>query len=487
MAYALRFLLLAAAIAGAAHAADKSGSAATVQSAVETLLKSSKCSQSSIGIVIRDLQRDTTLVAVSADSLFNPASVTKLLTAAVAFERLGQACSFTTRVFADTVLERDSMLTVRDLYIQGGGDPTMTVERLWLFAENLAHRGVRKIAGNLVLDDFLFDSVTRGPGLDEDTTSRAYQPLVNALAMNFNTVAVYHRPGPYSKRPVVTGLFPEINGLKIEGVASTVPAGRNDELQIASLPDSGGTRLTIAGAMAVDLPCGYTYRKLWQSWEPFGNALIPMLQRRGISLRGKLVHGRVPRRVAAMPPLLEFGSEPLSVPVNSMFKYSTNFTAEVLFKSLSARRDTVQGSWARSAELVLSWWKGRGLPGTPVIKNGSGMGNTNRLSAAQITALLAYVWKQKSWCPEYAAALSTAGVDGTLKTRFQKSKLKGIVRGKTGTLNSYGVSTLAGYILPQDKGPYAFAILCNKTGRTQFEDWTLQEQILEKTAELLLK
>ena len=362
-----RLLFLAAALTTAAHAAEKNPAAA-LQGTVETLLKSSKCSQSSIGIVIRNLRRDTTLAAVSADSMFNPASVTKLLTAAVAFETLGQSYCFTTRVFTDTILNRDSTLTVRDLYIQGGGDPTITVERLWLFAENLVHRGVRKIAGNLVLDDFLFDSVTIGPGFDEDTTSRAYQPLINALAMNFNTVAVYHRPGPVLKRPVIFGLFPEIKGLTVEGMASTVPAGRHDELDIASLPDSAGTtRLTIAGVMGIDEPCGYTYRKLWQTWEAFGNALLPMLQRRGIAFKGKIVHGRVPRRIASRPPLLEFPSEPLSVPVHSMFKYSSNFTAEMLFKSLSAGRDTDAGSWNKSSAAALAWWKERGPDrGAPV-------------------------------------------------------------------------------------------------------------------------
>jgi D-alanyl-D-alanine carboxypeptidase len=157
----------------------------------------------------------------------------------------------------------------------------------------------------------------------------------------------------------------------------------------------------------------------------------------------------------------------------------------MLFKTLSARRDTVQGSWDRSISFVNSWWKERGLPGAPVIKNGSGMGNTNRVSPAQIVALLSYVWKQKSFLPDYLAALSTAGIDGTLKSRFVKSKLKGMVRAKTGTLNVYGVNTLAGYLLLPSSTTYAFAIFCNKTGHTQYEDWMIQEQILEKVGDLV--
>jgi D-alanyl-D-alanine carboxypeptidase/D-alanyl-D-alanine-endopeptidase (penicillin-binding protein 4) len=169
-----------------------------------------------------------------------------------------------------------------------------------------------------------------------------------------------------------------------------------------------------------------------------------------------------------------------------MFKYSSNFVAELIFKTLSARRDTVQGSWPRSSAIVMDWWKSRGLPGMPVIKNGSGMGNTNRISAAQVVALLEYVWRRNDYYPEYISALSIGGIDGTIKSRFLKSPLKGLVRAKTGTLNNYGISTLAGYLL-LDSGPYAFALFCSMTGKTQFEDWTLQEKILETAAESVEK
>jgi D-alanyl-D-alanine carboxypeptidase/D-alanyl-D-alanine-endopeptidase (penicillin-binding protein 4) len=170
-----------------------------------------------------------------------------------------------------------------------------------------------------------------------------------------------------------------------------------------------------------------------------------------------------------------------------MFKFSSNFAAEMLFKALSARRDSVPGSWDRSAKVTAVWWKERGLPGTPIIKNGSGMGNTNRISPAQTVALLSYVWKQKAWCPEYISALSAGGIDGTLKSRFVKPGLKGLVRGKTGTLNAYGISTLAGYLLPQGRAPCAFAIFCIKTGRSQFDDWVVQEKIIEKVIDAQLK
>lgn len=451
----------------------------TAQSAVESVLAEKKYPAKSVGIMAIDLDTKARLVTVCADSPFNPASVSKLFTAAAAFEKLGSQYVFTTRIFADSMANG----TVRNLYIEGNGDPGFTAERLWLFVEHLYHAGVRRVDADIILDDYFFDSVTAGPGFDEDSGSRAYQPLISALAVNFNCVAVHCRPGENAGDPVYVDLFPEIAGVKIQTTATTAAKGKKSTISCATVPINGGTGVSVDGTMGIDEPGSYTFRKLWQSWESFGGALRPLFVRRGIAFKGRVLHARVPGRIAAKKPLYEFTSEPLVKPVNDMFKYSSNFAAEMVFKTLSARRDTAPGSWERSAAIMTSWWQTQGLPGVPVLKNGSGMGSGNRASAAQITALLSQISNQKTWYPEYLSALSTAGVDGTLKSRFQKSKLKGLVRGKTGTLNSLGVSSLAGYLLLPGRGRVAFAILCNKTGHTQYEDWTVQEMILEKIAE----
>ena len=175
-----------------------------------------------------------------------------------------------------------------------------------------------------------------------------------------------------------------------------------------------------------------------------------------------MVNGKVPSNIASAKPFYEFTSEPLSVFVNHMFKYSSNFAAEMVLKTIAASKNG-QGSWEKGTEELLSWWQRCNLPGKLLIHNGSGMGNLNRFSPNQVVELLSYVNKQKAWSPEYVSALSIAGVDGTLKNRFRNSKLKGVVRAKTGTLNSYKVHTLAGYIFLSGK-TYSFAIMCNNIG-----------------------
>ncbi len=454
------------------------------QDAVTNLLLAKKYSTSAISIAIRDIDRDSTIVDFNADSLTNPASVSKLLTAAVAFEKLGLGFCFSTRVFADSIDRRHATASVLNLYIQGGADPGFTAERLWLFTEHLYHAGLRKITGNLIMDDYFLDSTGSGPGFDEETGSESYLPFINALSVNFNTIGIHRRPGSAVRDSVPIDLFPEMSGVRVESLATTSESAPRESLQISTSPESGGTVVRIQGEIGLNEPGSYSFHKLWQTSDAFGDALIPLFARRGIAFHGKVLHARVPPALTAKPPFYDFTSEPLTIAVNRMFKYSSNFTAEMIFKTLSAVRgnDSGQGSWEKSASLVGSWWQERGLPGKPVICNGSGMGSVNKISPLQIAELLGYVWNQKTYLPDYLAALPSAGYDGTLKSRFTKSPLKGIVRAKTGTMNSSGVSTLAGYFMPPGGRTYAFAIFCHGSGHGQWENWKIQEEILERFA-----
>jgi D-alanyl-D-alanine carboxypeptidase len=249
---------------------------------------------------------------------------------------------------------------------------------------------------------------------------------------------------------------------------------------------------------------------MWQTWDAFGGAFRAQCAQNGLRIDGKTVRRRVPDTLAAKGPFCTYGGDPLTEFVKHMFKWSSNFVSEMLFKTMGVRKFGEPGSWPKGVSAVEDWWQSRGLPGRPQIINGSGMGSArpprraggradradgvedtsyasapalsgteNFISAGQMVALLTYVSKQKSYFPDYLSAFPVAGVDGTLRSRFNKSKLKGVVRGKTGTLNSVNVSTLAGYMLLDDK-TYAFAVFC--VGPKQYDNWTLQEQVLETVA-----
>jgi D-alanyl-D-alanine carboxypeptidase/D-alanyl-D-alanine-endopeptidase (penicillin-binding protein 4) len=471
IAFTLLFMLT---FYGQASAADTAA-----KNAIEALLAKSRFPVQKVFVALKDLSTDSVLSQLNADTLVNPASVSKLLTAAMAFDRLGTGYTFKTSVYQDSAFDPATGACKGRLYIRGGGDPSLVIERLWLFVQHLVCMGVTSLEKDIVLDDSFFDTVSCGPGFYEDSADNPYMAPVNALSVNFNCVSVWVRPGAAAGAPVFSSLLPRSKIVSLSSSAKTASGGRQSDCFIGDKKVPDGTAVTVSGTLPLDNKQVLEYRKVWQPREYFASVLSAMLADNKIALRGNIIHGTVPETLRQKPAFYVFPSIPLSDIVTDMFKYSSNFAAEMIFKTLSAEKDSTFGSWEKSAALALQWWKEKGLTGTPVIKNGSGMGNSNRMSCRQIVDLLSLVNLSKSSLPEYLYALPSAGVDGTLKSRFKTSRFRGIVRGKTGTLNDYGVHSIAGYVLLPKK-TFAFAVVFNGlTNHSQFNQWEMQEKILD--------
>ena len=511
--------------------------AGSMQNSVDELLKARKYERGGMGVVVRDLTNDSIVVAVNADAPMNPASVQKLITCAAAFELLGPTYAFNTRVYTDGRFQADSGTISGNLYVKGGGDPGLNAEKLWLLVQHLRHRGIRKVTGDLLIDNTFFDDVNLGPGFSEEE-SRSYQALISALPVSYSSVAIHHRPGQATGSPVHVDIFPKVEGFKVNSTATTIEHGRA-RLDVSTSLNNGVTQINLRGTMKTDEPPAYTYRRMWTTWEAFGGAFRAQCADNGIKIEGKTATRRVPDTLVAKGAFYTFGGEPLTVFVRHMLKWSINFVAEMLFKTTGAVRFEEPGTWPKGAKAVTEWWESRGLPGKPLVINGSGMGGEssilrrsarareqsasdqamdttelgltvaagaeeesaaaaptpvsgaaaptsstrieNLVSAGQMVDLLTYVSKQKSYFPDFLASLPVSGVDGTLSSRFKRSKLKGVVRAKTGTINSIKVSTLAGYMLLDDR-TYAFAVFCKSVGPNQYDNWIIQEQILETVA-----
>jgi len=447
--------------------------------AIQNILTKAGYEDESVGVYIFNLNTDSIVAGYNASKSYIPASVLKCVTAASAFDLLGLSYRFKTEIYLSGAFNADNGVVGENLYIRGGADPGFLAERMWLFVNHLYHKGVRKISKDIILDDSFFDSVTLAPGYGEDKTSRAYVAPVGALSASFNTIAIHHRPGGRPGSPVHLDIFPPVKGLSIESTAKTTSSA-NTGIRLRTRKKQKNTILSVTGSMGVRSKSRYTYRKVWEPRSNFGQVLLSMFDEVGITVLGTVRHDTVPGDIRANRPFYVFESQPLSEFVEHMFKYSSNFAAEMIFKTLSAEdQGGKNGNWPASQKLVTQWWESRKFPDSLVMANGSGMGSKNRLSPEQLVSVLQYAYTNKAWFPEYLAALSNAGYDGTLKSRFKSSWLKGALRGKTGTLNSHGVSSLAGYVFV-DRNIYLFAIIINNTKRGHYEHWMLQQRILEK-------
>ena len=76
----------------------------------------------------------------------SPASVIKLLTTFAALEVLGPAWRWRTEVW--TTGEIDAERLTGDLIFKGGGDPALSMEKLWTLLRQLRSRGIGRVEGD---------------------------------------------------------------------------------------------------------------------------------------------------------------------------------------------------------------------------------------------------------------------------------------------------------------------------------------------------
>ena len=100
---------------------------------------------SAVTVVVRDVASGESLVELNAATPRQPASTMKLVPTWAALELLGPAYSWKTRAWSDAPVVKG--ILKGNLYLQGGGDPLLTIERWWRFVSDLRQTGLRVIEG----------------------------------------------------------------------------------------------------------------------------------------------------------------------------------------------------------------------------------------------------------------------------------------------------------------------------------------------------
>lgn len=165
----------AAAKTGAMQMADDS-TAIKICQRVDSLLTPELLTRSQVGLHIYDLTADSTILAFGADQLMRPASNQKVITAVTALSQLGTDFNFRTSLYGEGSIN-DSTLE-GNIYIKGGFDPRFGHDDLWALIHALNARGVRAIAGDVILDLSLKDSARLGWGWCWDDDNPPLTPLL---------------------------------------------------------------------------------------------------------------------------------------------------------------------------------------------------------------------------------------------------------------------------------------------------------------------
>lgn len=427
----------------------------TLEGQIDQALAQPFLATAQVGIQAVDLASGETLYHRNEATALNPASNVKLVTTAAALGLLGPAHRYSTRLYHDKDALKGGAIE-GDLYLRGGGDPALVTEDLYSLAGELRARGIRRISGGIVIDATRFDRDELPPGYDQKDELAAYRAPSGAAAVNFNTFEVRVKPADSPDAVPFATIEPPVAGIELVNEATT-KIGHLDRIGVAVETDKKkGTVVTLRGTIGVDAGVRSYRYPVSDPSRYAGETLAVALKHRGIKLgRTRIKIGEVPRDAGLVA---VHYSAPLSVLIRAVNKHSNNFMAEQILKGLAPAG--VPATFAAALTRVREHLGELGVGAEGLrLGNGSGLYDTNRISAAQFVAMLGAVFADFRIGSDYVASLAIMGVDGTTRSRLEHSDRRGFVRAKTGTLD--GVYCLTGYAGAPGRAPIAFSILFN--------------------------
>lgn len=425
-----------------------------------------------------------------------PASNTKLITTGVAMHELGADFKFDTSLAYSGTIEDGTLHG--DLYIVGGGDPTLAskdsiaLKTETLFAQwrsQLSQAGISRIEGNIVGDGRYFDG-------DRELASWLYEDIGTYYGTGADGLCFYRNiqefrvsAGPSVGAPVkVAPSYPELPWMRFEYNCSTGIKGSGDKLYLYATDVAPVAEMR--GTFAVDrgpkrLECSNKFGAYTCAWM-FRENLVG----NGISVDGSAADidalGRIrtspgsqseTSRAAAVKDLKTIGST--SSPSLRRISFITNqrsdnFYAEAMLRILG-RRKKGSADYAKCvvAENEALREMGLDIDAGASLVDGSGLSRKNLVSPEFFCSFLKAMLDSPS-CEPFVNSLPQPG-QGTQAARMQGEPSAARIRYKSGSME--GVRCYSGYVIPSDGGKEDIIVFSVMVNNYTGPSWKILSQI----------
>jgi PBP4 family serine-type D-alanyl-D-alanine carboxypeptidase len=505
-----RTLLRLSGLAGGAAVTSRlarwghASAAPPLPSAITAVMQKPRYARSTWALLVADVGTGETLYELRPDQPALTGSVRKLYSVGLALQQLGAAHRFTTPVYRRGTVDAPGVLT-GDLVLEAAGDLTLggrlnadgtiaftafdhndannlgtailppqdPLHGLDRLAQQVRESGIRTVAGDVVIDDRLFDSF-RSPN---------QQLLITPMMVNENMVDVTVTPTREGQAASIDWR-PRTGAFGIEGTVTTTAVGTP---ATASLSGNGlvecigtdGCSGTVEGDIPVDYQAPLSGSSAWvrtfRIEDPASfarTAFVEALRRAGVTVNAAPVAtnptGRLPAP-GAYPPdsrVAELVSPPYAEYARLILKVSLNLGANLSLMLLGLARGqrTVADALAAERRVLVDEL---GLPadGFDFPTNGSGSPDSQATPRATVRLLVELGSRDADRV--YQNALPILGVDGSLAGSGVSLPAKGHVYAKTGTTLIDGMlkaQNLAGYVEAKSGRRLAFALFLNDAG-----------------------
>ncbi|OLT28807.1 D-alanyl-D-alanine carboxypeptidase/D-alanyl-D-alanine-endopeptidase [Nocardiopsis sp. CNR-923] len=447
-----------------ADTAQEQNRLADLRADIDALLEDPALEGAVSGVVVVDPETGERLYSRDGGEQLLPASNMKLFTTAAGLDVLGTDHTFTTDVVVEDEYRRRHSVT--DLYLVGGGDPSLTAQDLDAMAAEVADSGISVVRGDLVADDTWFDDERLVDDWWPSDEPYAYSAQISALTVAHGerldtgvteVVAAPARAG----EPVDVDLGAAEGYMELDNQAVTVAAGESGSVVIDR--PTGTNTITVTGSLPEDAEPVVRLRTVDEPAAFTGHLFRQALERHGVRVRGEVALGEMPEDRSDAEVVADHESDALGELMPALMKFSNNGHAEMLVKSIG-RAVADEGSWSAGMAGVEGAVAGLGVNTEDVVfHDGSGLSRTDRVTADAVSELLGQS-RDASWYGTWLASIPVAGdpdpwVGGTLTNRMRGTAADGVVQAKTGTMT--GVSALSGYVTGPDGRDLVFSVVNN--------------------------
>ena len=450
------------------------------KSPLDDLVNNSLLQNANISLLVKNTTTNATVCEYHSKNSVVPASTMKLVTTATALELLGADFRFQTKLEMDGSVSAGGVLN-GNLYIRGGGDPTLGSEKLgdttflvkWV--EAIKNRGIRKINGRVIADAGLFDDEGVNPKWTWEDMGNYYAAGIYGISYLDNTYRLVLRSGSVGTTPTVLRVVPEIANLKIDNrlMSSSISF---DSAYFYGAPHSDYRTVTgeIPANRAEFVTKGDIPNPALLLAQHFSDRLI----QNDVAVRDLPTDSI--DRASERTTIYTHDSPPLSEIITETNVRSNNLYAECVFKYLALQNKAVATN-AEAVQVIKAFWKSKGLSVDQLFMyDGSGLSPSDAVSAQFFVELLSYMQTKSLNKDVFFRSLPVAGENGTLKSFLLKTPLQGKVHAKSGTISR--VKSYAGYI--DNKGKQlVFALLINnpngssKAVTRKMEEFLLQVSV----------
>jgi serine-type D-Ala-D-Ala carboxypeptidase/endopeptidase (penicillin-binding protein 4) len=429
----------------------------------------------SVGLYALALDQTVPKYAHNAETALILASTTKILTSVAALDVLGPAFKWRTNAYLNGKLENG--ILAGDLLIVGGGDPLLDSTKLTAWFSQLQKRGIKEIAGNIILDRQRFalneKDHANTPKPDWRNTHHA---LPDAFVIDEGMLKV--KVSNVTDMKVIS-FEPALDGIDI--VDQTKSVGRcaaiKAPISVEFDESTANRKVVVTGEWAKDCtpvvvetnPFNmqtFSSAAVLSAWKAAGGEITGQVVEAPAPVAVKLRKGvRPPRAPKPRKPFASLESKQLVDAIKQVNKWSNNLVSRNVLLTLSPGFPNIPATLSEAQKNVANWLKTKGFSESDLsVENGSGLSRNERGKARALAELLRDVSFSKI-DKVFRSSLSVAGLDGTMGGRLKRADMAGKALLKTGTLTE--VRAVAGYVTGKSGQVYAVVALVNHTNATR--------------------